>query len=203
MKKSFMMLLFLLCITGTSFAQNTEQRDAVGKFQVVPSVMVTYNPYSLNSMYNVDITPKYNFQFGLGIETEYRMHEKLGIALGVNYVTQGLKISSSGGSSSWSYGNNNESEVILKTLRVPMLLCLHPLPNDRLALKMGCEILFLLDMGEKYKSTTMNYPLGIAYSFDDRIQFELRYNVGTSDIMKIEGQDVKRDCFIFMAGIRF
>jgi len=36
-----MMLLFLLCITGTSFAQNTEQRDAVGKFQVVPSVMVT------------------------------------------------------------------------------------------------------------------------------------------------------------------
>ena len=41
MKKSFMMLLFLLCITGTSFAQNTEQRDAVGKFQVVPSVMVT------------------------------------------------------------------------------------------------------------------------------------------------------------------
>ena len=68
---------------------------------------------------------------------------------------------------------------------------------------MGCEIQFLLDMGEKYKSTSMDFPLGIAYIFDDRIQFELRYDVGPSDIMKNEGQDVKRDCFIFMAGIRF
>ena len=204
-------LLFLLCITGISFAQNTESQDAVGKFQVVPSVMLTYNPYSLKGQYYADVTSKYNFQLGVGVEAEYRIHEKLGFALGINYVMQGIKTSSSssssylssGGYSLWSYGNKYENEEKLKTLRVPLLLCLHPLSNDRLAIKMGYEMQFLLDMGDKYKSTAMGFPLGIAYSFDDRLQFELRYDVGTSDIMKNKGLEVKRDCLILMAGIRF
>ena len=83
----------------------------------------------------MDVTSKYNFQLGVGVEAEYRIHEKLGFALGINYVMQGIKTSSSssssylssGGYSLWSYGNKYENEEKLKTLRVPLLLCLHPL----------------------------------------------------------------------------
>ena len=202
MKKSFLVIVMLLVMCSIQ-AQTTERQDAAGKFLVIPSVMLTYNPYSLKPMNNVDVNAKYNFQFGVGIETEYRIHEICGVALGVNYIVQGIKTSkSSGGSSWWMFNDDRENEVQLKSLRVPLFLCLHPLPNDRLTIKSGCEMQFLLDKGENYKSTAIGVPLGIAYSFDDRLQFELRYDVGVSEIIKDKRVNVDRNCFILSAGVR-
>jgi hypothetical protein len=92
MRKNLIMLLFLLCIGGTSFAQASERQDAVGKFRFVPSVMITYNPYSLKDFQNNDVSASYRFGVGVGIEAEYRFLEGMGVALGASYLVQGIKM---------------------------------------------------------------------------------------------------------------
>ena len=209
MKKNLIMLLFLLCIGGTSFAQASERQDAVGKFRFVPSVMITYNPYSLKDFQNNDATANYKFGVGVGIEAEYRFLEGMGVALGASYLVQGIKmLKKTGGliqvnNYTMSLDWKNEQEAKLKTIRIPLLICLHPLENDRLTLKAGCQAEFLLGMGDKYKKTSLGAPLAIAYSIDDRLQFDLRYNFGLTDILKDEATNVTRDCVVLSAGIRF
>ena len=209
MKKNLIMLLFLLCIGGTSFAQASERQDAVGKFRFVPSVMITYNPYSLKDFQNNDATANYKFGVGVGIEAEYRFLEAMGVALGASYLVQGIKmLKKTGGliqvnNYTMSLDWKNEQEAKLKTIRIPLLICLHPLENDRLTLKAGCQAEILIGMGDKYKKTSLGAPLAIAYSIDDRLQFDLRYNFGLTDILKDEATNVSRDCVVLSAGIRF
>ena len=203
------MLLFLLCIAGTSFAQTSERQDAVGKFRFVPSVMITYNSYSLKDFQNNDATANYKFGVGVGIEAEYRFLEAMGVALGASYLVQGIKmLKKTGGlihvnNYTMSLDWKNEQEAKLKTIRIPLLICLHPLENDRLTLKAGCQAEILIGMGDKYKKTSLGAPLAIAYCIDDRLQFDLRYNFGLTDILKDEATNVTRDCIILSAGIRF
>ena len=209
MRKNLIMLLFLLCIGGTSFAQASERQDAVGKFRFVPSVMITYNSYSLKDFQNNDATANYKFGVGVGIEAEYRFLEGMGVALGASYLVQGIKmLKKTGGliqvnNYTMSLDWKNEQEAKLKTIRIPLLICLHPLENDRLTLKAGCQAEFLLGMGDKYKKTSLGAPLAIAYCIDDRLQFDLRYNFGLTDILKDEATNVTRDCVVLSAGIRF
>ena len=209
MKKNLIMLLFLLCIAGTSFAQATERQDAVGKFRFVPSVMITYNSYSLKDFQNNDATANYKFGVGVGIEAEYRFLEAMGVALGASYLVQGIKmLKKTGGliqvnNYTMSLDWKNEQEAKLKTIRIPLLICLHPLENDRLTLKAGCQAEILIGMGDKYKKTSLGAPLAIAYCIDDRLQFDLRYNFGLTDILKDEATNVTRDCVVLSAGIRF
>jgi len=209
MRKNLIMLLFLLCIGGTSFAQTSERQDAVGKFRFVPSVMITYNPYSLKDFQNNDVSASYRFGVGVGIEAEYRFLEAMGVALGASYLVQGIKmLKKTGGliqvnNYTMSLDWKNEQEAKLKTIRIPLLICLHPLENDRLTLKAGCQAEILIGMGDKYKKTSLGAPLAIAYSIDDRLQFDLRYNFGLTDILKDEATNVSRDCVVLSAGIRF
>ena len=209
MRKNLIMLLFLLCIAGTSFAQATERQDAVGKFRFVPSVMITYNSYSLKDFQNNDATANYKFGVGVGIEAEYRFLEAMGVALGASYLVQGIKmLKKTGGliqvnNYTMSLDWKNEQEAKLKTIRIPLLICLHPLENDRLTLKAGCQAEILIGMGDKYKKTSLGAPLAIAYCIDDRLQFDLRYNFGLTDILKDEATNVSRDCVVLSAGIRF
>jgi hypothetical protein len=209
MKKNLIMLLFLLCIGGTSFAQTSERQDAVGKFRFVPSVMITYNSYSLKDFQNNDATANYKFGVGVGIEAEYRFLEAMGVALGASYLVQGIKMLKKTGGLiqvniyTMSLDWKNEQEAKLKTIRIPLLICLHPLENDRLTLKAGCQAEILIGMGDKYKKTSLGAPLAIAYCIDDRLQFDLRYNFGLTDILKDEATNVTRDCIVLSAGIRF
>ena len=209
MKKNLIMLLFLLCIAGTSFAQTSERQDAVGKFRFVPSVMITYNSYSLKDFQNNDATANYKFGVGVGIEAEYRFLEAMGVALGASYLVQGIKmLKKTGGlihvnNYTMSLDWKNEQEAKLKTIRIPLLICLHPLENDRLTLKAGCQAEILIGMGDKYKKTSLGAPLAIAYCIDDRLQFDLRYNFGLTDILKDEATNVTRECVVLSAGIRF
>ena len=51
LKKTLLLVPFLLfCVMHTQ-AQTTERQDAVGKFRVIPSVILTYNPYSIEQKY--------------------------------------------------------------------------------------------------------------------------------------------------------
>ena len=200
------MLMFLFCFAKMSFAQNTERQDAVGKFRFIPSVMISYNPYSLTDKQYHDMSPRYRFGLGAGIEAEYRFHEGLGVSLGVNYLVQGIKISkyeNTGGVVVLGpYNNTKEQEEKLKYLTVPLLICMHPLPNDRLTLKTGCQAEFLLGMGTKYKTMGLGLPMAIAYSFDEKLQFELHYNIGLTDILKDDEMSVSRNCLLLSVGVR-
>lgn len=69
-------------------AQPTERQDAVGKFRIVPAVMLTFNPYSVDDGRNNSVITSHNVQLGLGVEAEYRMNEILGVAFGVDYIAE-------------------------------------------------------------------------------------------------------------------
>ena len=163
MKKAI--ILFLALSSAIAYvtdmqAQTTERQDAVGKFRIVPAVMLTFNPY-------------------LGVEAEYRMNEVLGVASGVDYIVQGIKISKHRGGPFIGLTNgNDESEDKLKSLRVPLMLCMHPMDNDRLTIKTGVQAEFLLGMGERYKNMSWGMPLGIDYSVDDIQEYELGNALG-------------------------
>ena len=188
----------LLGLCGAQ-AQTNERLEAVGKFRIVPSLMLTYNPYSLK-----DLNNKYNFQYGLGIETEYRFHEVIGVSLGVNYMVQGVKTSEyQTGAAYFVSDKNKEGEVRVKSLGVPLIVNVHPFPNDHLTLKAGIEEDFLLGMGDEYKSACTGVLAGVAYSFDDRFQFELRYNSSLSDITKDKTDGPLKECFVFSFGVIF
>ena len=183
MKKIVSILLLLLGLCGAQ-AQTNERLEAVGKFR----------PYSLK-----DLNNKYNFQYGLGIETEYRFHEVIGVSLGVNYMVQGVKTSEYQTGAFFVSDKNKEGEVRVKSLGVPLIVNVHPFPNDHLTLKAGIEEDFLLGMGDEYKSACTGVLAGVAYSFDDRFQFELRYNSSLSDITK----DKTDGPFVFSFGVIF
>ena len=204
MKRIVSILLLLLGLCGAQ-AQTNERLEAVGKFRIIPSIMLTYNPYSLKDLNNNDVYSKYNFQYGLGIETEYRFHEVIGVSLGVNYMVQGVKTSEyqTGAAYSLVSNKNKEGEVRVKSLGVPLIINVHPLPNDRLTLKAGIEEDFLLGMGDEYKSACTGVLAGVAYSFDDRFQFELRYNSSLSDITKDKADGPLKECFVFSFGVIF
>ena len=204
MKRIVSILLLLLGLCGAQ-AQTNERLEAVGKFRIIPSIMLTYNPYSLKDLNNNDVYSKYNFQYGLGIETEYRFHEVIGVSLGVNYMVQGVKTSEyqTGAAYSLVSNKNKEGEVRVKSLGVPLIVNVHPLPNDRLTLKAGIEEDFLLGMGDEYKSACTGVLAGVAYSFDDRFQFELRYNSSLSDITKDKADGPLKECFVFSFGVIF
>lgn len=198
MKRIVSILLLLLGLCGAQ-AQTNERQEAVGKFRIVPSLMLTYNPYSLK-----DLNNKYNFQYGLGIETEYRFHEVIGVSLGVNYMVQGVKTSEyQTGAAYFVSDKNKEGEVRVKSLGVPLIVNVHPFPNDHLTLKAGIEEDFLLGMGDEYKSACTGVLAGVAYSFDDRFQFELRYNSSLSDITKDKTDGPLKECFVFSFGVIF
>ena len=204
MKRIVSILLLLLGLCGAQ-AQTNERLEAVGKFRIVPSIMLTYNPYSLKDLNNNDVYSKYNFQYGLGIETEYRFHEVIGVSLGVNYMVQGVKTSEyqTGAAYSLVSNKNKEGEVRVKSLGVPLIINVHLLPNDRLTLKAGIEEDILLGMGDEYKSACTGVLAGVAYSFDDRFQFELRYNSSLSDITKDKTDGLYKQCFVFSFGVIF
>ena len=199
MKRIVSILLLLLGLCGAQ-AQTNERQEAVGKFRIVPSLMLTYNPYSLK-----DLNNKYNFQYGLGIETEYRFHEVIGVSLGVNYMVQGVKTSEyqTGAAYSLVSNKNKEGEVRVKSLGVPLIVNVHPFPNDHLTLKAGIEEDFLLGMGDEYKSTCTDFVGGVAFTFDDKFQLELRYNSSLSKITKDKENGPLKECFVFSFGVIF
>ena len=156
MKKIVSILLLLLGLCGAQ-AQTNERLEAVGKFRIVPSLMLTYNPYSLK-----DLNNKYNFQYGLGIETEYRFHEVIGVSLGVNYMVQGVKTSEyQTGAAYFVSDKNKEGEVS------------------------SCDILFTEDI-EVFSQQYMEYTLKVAESRTDRDLSDECMVIGTSAIIDTE-----------------
>ena len=63
MKKAI--ILFLALSSAIAYvtdmqAQTTERQDAVGKFRIVPAVMLTFNPYSVDDGRNNSVITSHN-----------------------------------------------------------------------------------------------------------------------------------------------
>lgn len=201
--KNYLLILLLSLSFLNAQAQVDERKDVVGKFRLIPSVIVTYNPYSVYSDH-VGTTKK--LQFGAGIGAEYRFHKAFGVALEGNYLQQGIRLTDYGSYSSVGilsyYSPSKEYERVLRSWNVPMLLCVHPTKNDRWAIKLGYELDFLQNDKKYFKDMSQGLVFGIAHT-TDFVQFELRYNKGIKDITRDTSlyHSVEKNCLSFSVGI--
>ena len=203
--KRILLISLLLCGILCVQVQADERKDAVGKFRLVPSVMVTYNPYKMSGWAGRDyLGPTSNFQFGIGVETEYRFHESFGLALGANYLQQGIKLSEPGSGGTLFVNSGHEYDKVLRSWNVPIFLCVHPAKNDCWALKFGYQFDFLQNDEKYFNDLSRGYAFGIAYIMDI-VQFELRYNKGINDIVKRSSRcsSAEKNCLMLSVGVVF
>ena len=183
-RKIPLMLLTMMLLTQAS-AQTTEQEDAVGHFTYCPYVAVFYSLYSASD----ESTGGNKLQVGFGFETEYRINKTVGVSAGIELANFGVK-----GNSTLSdrYGpiHTFENEYKMKTLSLPLLFNLHPLASNRLSLRMGFQPGWVIQTSsDKLSSGGMCFaiPLGVAVGVSERVQLELRAQVGTTNFEERQG----------------
>ena len=183
-RKIPLMLLTMMLLTQAS-AQTTEQEDAVGHFTYCPYVAVFYSLYSASD----ESTGGNKLQVGFGFETEYRINKTVGVSAGIELANFGVK-----GNSTLSdrYGpiHTFENEYKMKTLSLPLLFNLHPLASNRLSLRMGLQPGWVIQTSsDKLSSGGMCFaiPIGVAVGVSDRVQLELRAQVGTTNFEERQG----------------
>ena len=177
-RKIPLMLLTMMLLTQAS-AQTTEQEEAVGHFTYCPYLAVFYSLYSASD----ESTGGNKLQVGFGFETEYRINKTVGVSAGIELANFGVK-----GNSTLSdrYGpiHTFENEYKMKTLSLPLLFNLHPLASNRLSLRMGLQPGWVIQTSsDKLSSGGMCFaiPIGVAVGVSDRVQLELRAQVGTTN----------------------
>ena len=192
MNKKIVCLALLLLSTLATFAQTDERTEKVKTFQFRPTVFLATDPHTLSDAFNThhdDFNFGANYKsfelnLGIGIEVEYRIHKLFGWETGVNYLTQPIK-----------------GEKI-HSINVPMLLCIHPLHNDRLSMRIGGQVDFLTsNNNDAFRDVACSIPVSIAYNLDI-MQFELRYCKGTTDMLRAPYyESIEKDCLMLTAGL--
>ena len=183
-RKIPLMLLTMMLLTQAS-AQTTEQEDAVGHFTYCPYLAVFYSLYSASD----ESTGGNKLQVGFGFETEYRINKTVGVSAGIELANFGVK-----GNSTLSdrYGpiHTFENEYKMKTLSLPLMFNLHPLASNRLSLRMGLQPGWVIQTSsDKLSSGGMCFaiPIGVAVGVSERVQLELRAQVGTTNFEERQG----------------
>ena len=179
-----MLMQTMMLLTQVS-AQTTEQEDAVGHFTYCPYLAVFYSLYSASD----ESTGGNKLQVGFGFETEYRLTKEIGISAGLELANFGVK-----GNSTLSdrYGpiHTFENEYKMKTLSLPLMFNLHPLASNRLSLRIGLQPGWLIQTSsDKLSSRGMCFaiPIGVAVGVSERVQLELRAQVGTTNFEERQG----------------
>lgn len=54
-KVTLLALAYVMVFVTDMQAQTTERQDAVGKFRIVPAVMLTFNPYSVDDKFQFEL----------------------------------------------------------------------------------------------------------------------------------------------------
>ena len=202
MKTRCFFLAVALSLTGSAaFAQQSEEgaqvqvkdQDAeVGRVSISPYAVLTYSPYSTHTDvgYFSNSTEK-NLQFGAGIEGEYRFQANAGVSLGVIYSLEGISVDETftSGGGLMGYSNHRIThEYVMKRLHVPAMLCVHPMVNGRLSLKVGIQADFLLNGGSKgldnFNTFGVTLPVGFSLRFGESFLVDARYNIGLTEINK-------------------
>ena len=188
-------MLLCLMLVPCATAQTTEQENAVGHFTYSPYLTVLYSPYSLKG----DKSNGHRVQAGFGFEAEYRVRKDVGVSAGIELENFGVKES---GSVSFSLPGGGtypifdyEKEYDVKTLNLPVMLNIHPLKSDRLALRVGIQPGLVLNThpdGLKSRKSSLVIPLGVAVSLGDRVQAELRYHLGFTNYLETKDTPVRQ-----------
>lgn len=181
------LLVLMQAMVLLTQAQTTAQEDAVGHFTYCPYVAVFYSPYSASDK----STGGNKLQVGFGFETEYRITKEIGISAGLELANFGVK-----GRSTLNdrYGpiHTFVNEYKMKTLSLPVMFNLHPLASNRLSLRMGLQPGWLIKTdSDKLSSGGMCFaiPVGVAVGLGDRLQLELRAQIGTTNFEEREGYE--------------
>ena len=184
-RKILLVLLQTMMLLTQASAQTTEQEDAVGHFTYCPYLAVFYSLYSASD----ESTGGNKLQVGFGFETEYRLTKEIGISAGLELANFGVK-----GNSTLSdrYGpiHTFENEYKMKTLSLPLMFNLHPLASNRLSLRIGLQPGWLIQTSsDKLSSRGMCFaiPIGVAVGVSERVQLELRAQVGTTNFEERQG----------------
>ena len=181
------LLVLMQAMVLLTQAQTTAQEDAVGHFTYCPYVAVFYSPYSASDK----STGGNKLQVGFGFETEYRITKEIGISAGLELANFGVK-----GRSTLNdrYGpvHTFVNEYKMKTLSLPVMFNLHPLASNRLSLRMGLQPGWLIKTdSDKLSSGGMCFaiPVGVAVGLGERLQLELRAQIGTTNFEEREGYE--------------
>ena len=184
-RKILLILMLTMMLLTQASAQTTEQEDAVGHFTYCPYLAVFYSLYSASD----ESTGGNKLQVGFGFETEYRINKTVGVSAGIELANFGVKGNST---RSDRYGpiHTFENEYKMKTLSLPLLFNLHPLASNRLSLRMGFQPGWVIQTSsDKLSSGGMCFaiPLGVAVGVSERVQLELRAQVGTTNFEERQG----------------
>ncbi len=154
------------------------------------------------------------FSLVAGIETEYAFNDQLSIAAGFNFSTQGAKANA-----------NDNIELRLDYINIPLMLQFYPIANFGLALKAGAQlgitarkkmkvngvrvnlddvenrIKYLYGESSTFKGAYFYIPLGISYELANFV-LDARYNLGLTDVMKSDPEHSKHSVWQFTLGYK-
>jgi opacity protein-like surface antigen len=136
--------------------------------------------------------------FQVGGFAEIKVSEKFAVQPELMYSTQGASF------------DGGEGDIVLGYINIPVMAKFYVAKS--FSLEAGPQIGFLLsakDDGEDFKdetsSTDFGFNFGAGYDFTENFSAGLRYNLGLSNLVDIEGYDasVKNSVFSVSLGYKF
>ena len=227
MKKFVFVFLTAVALPLALSAQNE-----VGTFSLIPKAGVSIANISGSEVLYFDgkgertMKSKFNPRITAGVDVEYRVHEYLGVVLGVAYSQQGCRFSNH------ESANTGFSDMVEKMdyINVPLMLRgylgqgfsvgagmqLGLLLSDKNTFKTsditkdkdgnvvyGDEVKVEQDSKSLRRNTDFSIPIGISYEYRNVI-IDARYNLGLSNLWKDDSfKTEKNRVFDFTVGYRF
>lgn len=176
------LILFLLCFSGISYAQDFSFGIKAG---------ANFSNYTGNVQ---ELTAENITSFHAGAHAEFRF-SKISLQPELMYSTQGARLSDAG----------QEFENRLGYLAVPVMVRIYLIPNF-LSLDVGPQASFLLNESQNVNiedSNTFDFAVsgGATVHFLGSLFFQGRYNLGLTDVKP--NAQVQNTVLQFSAGLRF
>ena len=133
-----------------------------------------------------------------GIFADYRFCDRFALSADVLYARQGAK--------------GDEGKLRTDNLNIPVLANFYIVKG--LAVKAGVQPGFLLsakskedgvttDVKDAFKKFDLSIPVGLSYDFRFGLILDARYNIGVSNISKVDGTTARNSVIAVTAGWRF
>lgn len=165
MKKTFPKLLAGLLVCVVAINANAQKRDA-GEWSIIPKVGVNLSKLIGDRLWLDDgskyIAPSYKLGYEGGVDVEYMVHDRIGIAIGAMYAMQGEKIKDfhlgakhEGSENLYDFTKYEDLRLNLGFLDIPLKCNVYL--TDNLALKAGVQLGFMLSAKLKYNTVSGLY----------------------------------------------
>ncbi len=230
-KTKMLSAALLLAVSASSFAQHEVGRFSIIPRLGVSLANLTNNDmYYVPSANNLSKLKSRN-KAGLliGADIDYQALPCLSVSAGVYYSMQGARYSDyqEAGATDKQFVGNSDNHIDMQYINVPLMANLYV--SQGLAFKLGVQAGFLLDAQNKSEVTDItikdenekeygrpqklkadmdcnsfdiSIPVGISYEYMNVI-LDARYNIGLSNIYKIDEFKSKNKFFTFTVGYRF